>query len=100
MTAAKSAYPQNGSRTGGIAGVRSTTGSARGAAGCSGSISRFHYLLQGLRSMAAPIFDYVFRRACGNHFPALFPALWPQIDHVIRAFDDVKVMLDNNSGIT
>src|ERR1043166_6164677 len=41
----------------------------------------------------------LFRRTCGHDFSSIISATGSQIDYVISARDDVKVVFDNHNGI-
>ena len=41
-----------------------------------------------------------FRRAARNNLPALIASIWAEINHPIRAFDDVEVVFNDEDGMT
>ena len=45
------------------------------------------------------IFDDVQRTALGDHRSAAISALWPEIDNIIRCFDDFQIVLDDDHGV-
>src|SRR6476469_7864866 len=92
IISARSVYSQNGSRTGGGA-ISSPCVSKASSSGCMARLP--HHLAQRLRGMAARILHYLLRRPRGDYGSALFSALWPQIDQIVRAIDHIQMVLDH-----
>ena len=49
--------------------------------------------------MAALVAHQLFRGSGDYNVPALFPALGPEIDQVIRALDDVEIVFNDDYGV-
>ena len=49
--------------------------------------------------MRLPVLGDFFWRTRGDEHSPLIAALWPQVNEVIRGFDDIHVVLDDDHGV-